>query len=503
MPQEDTVGSLSAILRGGALGFSGRLGRMGLAFLVQILLVRYLSPSRYGQFTLALTVATFLGSVFVLGTNVAVAKFVPERVERDGEFRPLSLLGPVFLLSVLSGTIIGGLVYLCADTLAALLLDTAEGASLIRIFALFVPVITVGKFASSAFRALERPIFKSTFEDLLRKVLQLAAILSLYILGGTVFDLSWLYLLAYAIPTIVAVAVLSRIVDLTDPLDALEPGLLVDLLSFSWPLVLVTLSWQMLGWADVTMLGLLSTDTRVGFYNVVLPLSSIPPMVLSALGFLYMPVLSRAVAGTVDTRRASEMYQAVSRWSMLACAPLLAVALTHPFLIVTTLFGSQYAPAGEVLRILVVGYFVHAVVGPNGVTLTVFDHNFVRLIDNLLILCFNILLNITLIPRYGAVGAAIATTVSIALINAVMQAQVWYLTGVYPVSKPQFGYGVILGAVFTAAWAVSRVLLPLAILQLMIYPAVALGAALLVLHYTNTLTQNDYKIFNELIGSLR
>jgi O-antigen/teichoic acid export membrane protein len=85
------------------------------------------------------------------------------------------------------------------------------------------------------------------------------------------------------------------------------------------------------------------------------------------------------------------------------------------------LYGARYASSATFLSILAVGYYAHAVLGFSGLTLMV--HGRVRVLTglNVLAIVFNLAVNLALIPRYGALGAAVGTTSTLLVYNALKQ----------------------------------------------------------------------------------
>ncbi|MCJ7602645.1 MAG: oligosaccharide flippase family protein [Desulfobulbaceae bacterium] len=82
-------------------------------------------------------------------------------------------------------------------------------------------------------------------------------------------------------------------------------------------------------------------------------------------------------------------------------------------------FGSDFVKGGPVLIILTIGQFFSAAVGPQAQILIAIDRE--HILKNLTIMGFAIctLLHLTLVPHYGAVGSAIATSTTVILINLV------------------------------------------------------------------------------------
>jgi O-antigen/teichoic acid export membrane protein len=97
----------------------------------------------------------------------------------------------------------------------------------------------------------------------------------------------------------------------------------------------------------------------------------------------------------------------------------------------TSLFyGSRYSSSALYLSILAVGYYARAALGLNGMTLMVYGRVRTLTFINVLAMVFNIAINLVLIPRYGAVGAAAGTATTLVLHNVLLQIALRTATGI-------------------------------------------------------------------------
>lgn len=83
------------------------------------------------------------------------------------------------------------------------------------------------------------------------------------------------------------------------------------------------------------------------------------------------------------------------------------------------IFGSEFVTGATAMNILIGGQIFNALTGPVGLMLNMTGHQRQTAIATALSAALNIVLNALLIPRWGIVGAAIATTVSLIAINII------------------------------------------------------------------------------------
>jgi O-antigen/teichoic acid export membrane protein len=179
----------------------------------------------------------------------------------------------------------------------------------------------------------------------------------------------------------------------------------------------------------------------VGVYQVVYPLATLLTLALSAFGFLTMPVLSEHHAEGRDEEFRG-LYRTLSKWVFATSLPVLLVYLVLPRTVIGVTFGQEYVEGALALAVLAVGFGSHAVVGPNTNALTSLGHSRLVMYDSVGAALSNVALNVVLVPRYGIVGAAAATTVSYVLVNGLMSAQLYRLAGIQPFSRGLVALGV-------------------------------------------------------------
>jgi PST family polysaccharide transporter len=182
------------------------------------------------------------------------------------------------------------------------------------------------------------------------------------------------------------------------------------LLKESWPLILAGLSVVLYMKIDVVMLGKMSDDREVGLYSAASRLSEafyfLPMIIVSSLN----PLLLRARASGAEQYRKSllKLYVLMVRLSLAIALPLLILAP----LLIETLYGIQYSESTAVLQVHVWAAVAVFLGVASSQYFTAEGKQKLSLYRTLLGLAVNIGMNFLLIPRYGALGAAVATLVS-------------------------------------------------------------------------------------------
>ncbi len=180
-----------------------------------------------------------------------------------------------------------------------------------------------------------------------------------------------------------------------------------NLLKDSWPLILSGIVISIYMKIDQVMIQEMLGSEAVGQYAAAVRISE-------AWYFIPMVIASSLFPAIINAKQVSEelYYTRLQRLYSLMIWLAILIALPMTFLshwVIHLLYGSQYAQAGDVLRIHIwAGVFVFLGVSSG---FWLISENFVKIAfcRNLIGAIGNIILNLILIPKLGIKGAAIAT----------------------------------------------------------------------------------------------
>lgn len=187
-----------------------------------------------------------------------------------------------------------------------------------------------------------------------------------------------------------------------------------------WPVALASMAVMVYMKIDQLMLGQMLGDREVGIYGAALRFSEVWYFIPVALVASVAPSLT--AARKVDTIK---YYARLENLSRLLMGIALIIAIPMTFVsgyLARTIYGPGYEGAGPVLAIHIwAAPFVFLGVGQSP---WILNEGLTKLAAARAVCgaVVNILLNLVLIPTHGAVGAAVATTISYALTGVVLNA---------------------------------------------------------------------------------
>lgn len=184
-----------------------------------------------------------------------------------------------------------------------------------------------------------------------------------------------------------------------------------EIFRYALPLFLVGIGAVILIEIDIFMLGVLSDKSEVAVYNIAKGLNSKAAHVNYSIAVGAMTTFS--IIEQADLDRKHSEFRKISGINYLVTALIsLAMLSFMPFLI-QEFYGKEYAAAGMILKILVPYYILYS--------LSTFFSTFMdfrgiarkRGLAYISVIVLDIVLNYLWIPHKGAVGAALATSVSL------------------------------------------------------------------------------------------
>ena len=382
-----------------------RMLAMCSAIVVSVWVARYLGPHEFGVLSYAVAFVALFTPLAALGiNNILVKELVLDR-ERER----------VLLGSALIARFLGTAAAIAICVAAIYYVQGAEQGADRKVFwavvalslaTVFNALDVAGLWLQSK-QAVRTLMFWRMGVTLMSALARVAAIVS----GAEVFAFVWIA---------AAETVAIDIVNLCAYYGARERPhrwqsdrtTMSSLLSKSWPLILSSVAASIYLKIDQVMLAHMVSVTESGIYAVAARMSEVWYFIPQLLAGAVFPSLLRTKLVSAQLYQ-QRMRMCLAAFALVATA--IAVFITifaDP--IVRTLFGSQYAGAAAILQIHIWGgvfIFQRAVASKWMIAENLFMFSFVSHGVGALL---NIVLNLIMIPYWGALGSAVATVISYA-----------------------------------------------------------------------------------------
>lgn len=430
------LNATSRQIRGSSLMLFGRAISMGLNFLVQVLVVRYFADAKasYGAFSYALSIVALVQTIATFGLDRAVTRFLSiyhEREEYDKLFGTLTMvIGTILTLGTAAILVLYSLQNIFLET-GTIQSEDALALTLIMVF--LAPVQALDQLCEGLFAVFSSP--KAIF---FRKYL-MAPGLKLIVVGlllwaqSDIFFLAGGYLAAGVIGMLLYGLMLFNVLRKLGLFQHLNLSTIDmpwrEVLGFTIPLMTSDLVYILMNTSDAILLEFFSGTAEVAAFRGVQPAAGMNQLVMSSFQLLFTPIAARMFARN-DRDGINHLYWQTAIWIAVAGFPLFALSFAFAKPLTILLYTESYASSATILALLSLGYYFSAALGFNGLTLKVYGKVKYIVVVNLAAGVVNVLLNLLLIPRFGALGAAIGTCTTMIAHNIFKQLGLRFGTGI-------------------------------------------------------------------------
>lgn len=394
-----------------ALSVGTKIVEVALTLAAMVLLGRLLGAEGFGIYAFALAIASLVSIPTRIGLPQLVVRETAAGFSR-GRWRHVagiwrwSTIATLFLSLILAAVAI---LFICVTGYQ----QSSLGTTLL-IAVLLVPLLSLSSLRSAILRGL-REVGAANLTGLLVQPATLAVLL----IGSIAFPFyestPALAMSLMVISSFCAFVFGTWILRSKIPLDfkRAKPQYKVrSWLSAAWPMAITQGAYQISRYIDVIILGVIATMIDAGIYRVAAQGAFLVSLGLVTMGLVTAPRFARLHA----LGHTKELQRLVRRSSQIALllSFLVTVALAIAGqAVLIYFFGEEFQNAWLPLMILSTGHVISTAIGPTGLILNMTGHE--RHVTRAVVIAafLNIILNFSLIPIYGAVGASIATSTSL------------------------------------------------------------------------------------------
>lgn len=321
-----------------------------------------------------------------------------------------------------------------------------------------------------ACRGLERFEVEAAFLWIERVALLLVAGATVW-LGAGLVGLGVAFLGVRAVDFLAMYLVVRRMAAATG--DASSPSIT---LAASLPFATTDFLWNMYYQVDAVMLKALSTRHDTGLYGAAYRFVDIVQVLPRLVVVTAFPVMS--VAWVEDRQRFERIRRRLQRLLTWVALPILFALIVWPVSLITVLFGAEYAEAAPSLALLAFGsYFAFHSFLLQQILQTSGQERPLAVALGVTVAA-NVALNLLLVPRWGFLGASVATLLTeVAYVAGLAWLAVARgVTRGAPVGRVELTGGVVLGVallvsdVVPTSWLIAGFVVVLAALFLHVRP---------------------------------
>ncbi len=408
--------AIKKVAKGGFIIFLGIVLSSIAVLFYKVLAARYLGPGDYGLLTLGITILNFAWLLGLAGMHQSIGKFINHHLAKKQYDQVKGILISSFVITIAFSIIILIFLYSSSAYIGNNLFKIQGLDTIIKIFSIGIPFSVLTQLLKYYFYAFKKPEYVIISESVFEKMLNLIFIILVIYVSASLFTLSWAYVISLIISSVAATLLLkSKLKNILK--KELKPKFnFKQLISFSFPLMITGFLGAALVWTDTIFIGIFKSEVDVGIYNAAFIIASALMIFWLSFGDIFYPIISELYAKRAKAS-IRKIFEVASRWIFILVLPIFIFVLAFPTRTLSITFGQNYLEASVPLVILIMGYFFATLFGLSEQGLRTFKKTKFLGISTTFALVGNIILNIILIPLYGIVGAAIATTLSLIILS--------------------------------------------------------------------------------------
>lgn len=383
--------------------------------LLRIVLGRELGPSGLGVYTLVFTIYIFGMQFAAFGIGSALTKYVAEfndNLAKTKEYISSGMIG-----SLITGSVMGVVLYLLSNIISISIFNIPEMVSLLKVTALCFPFIAINKAVLGTLNGFRRMKAFAFIDVALNVIILLVSVFLVIFLDMKVLGA----VLGLVIPTIILglISIFFVRSSLIYPNGTfLQNNILRDVLRFGLYVVLGNSIGYLYTHIDSLMIGYYLNEEDVGFYAVA---------AIFIQGITLIPsAIQRVTSPTITKDHTKKEYGSIVKLlKNVTLKVFLLSSLFSLFLVVfgktliLTIFDNMFLPSYLPLIILLIGYTIYSTFMSIGTFYSSIGYVELSYKIALFSAILNIVFNIAFIPKYGIIGAAMATSTSLIVLTLV------------------------------------------------------------------------------------
>ena len=266
-----------------------------------------------------------------------------------------------------------------------------------------------------------------------------------------------------------------------------------QLFKFGIPVMFTGIGGKIISYVDVLLLTYFASLTVLAIYNVVLPTAMMFLIFGTSIATVVYPMVSELWAKK-DKIRISSGLESIYSYLFILTIPLISLIFIFSDILLNIFFGKDFLIGVPVFRILLVGVLFFALSKVNFASISGLGKP--AIVTKIIFLSagINLVMNLILIPIYGMIGAAVATSVSYILAFFL---STFKLTKFIEIKVPwkNWGKAVFASIIFIIIVAVlKKVIMMHWIPELIIVSVIAGVIYLVLIFWLKTITVSELKI---------
>lgn len=424
--------NLPVLASGVGVGLLGRFAGRLVAALTSIFVARFLGPSAFGLYAIGIVVLRLSEVIIPLGFDLGVIKFGADFADEKMKVKGVILHSLFFSFGL--SLLVSLLIWSFSPLLSTHLFKQPELQIVLRYVSLIIPMLVLLTLAAAATRVSQNMKYSFFTQDVGQPMISLLAMFAFVGLGwglkGVLLAEVISVLISATLALIFLIYVFPFLAKSSISIIAPPHEFYRFSITSSFSVVFITLMF----WADRIILGVYVSPGDLGIYQAAAQASVIFAVLLSGMNRIITPLFAN-LSNKAGFQQVNELFIIGTKWALYLSIPLFVILFSQPLNIMVGLYGEQFSSGVLVLTILLVGQSVNLVTGSVGPLLNIAGYQTHLMLFSGLALVINIGSDISLVPKYGIVGAAVSMSFALSAYYLALLIFARLKLGVWPFDK--------------------------------------------------------------------
>lgn len=422
-----------ATAKGSGFLAGGSVFELASRFVISLLLARALGATGYGLYNLAISAGTIFAGISALGLDDAVVRYVAIQVRERDDRGVRGTLQVALTISMTVSAVLGVALYFGAEPIAVGVFNEPALTELLRLFSVIAPAMTLSNVLAATAKGFKRMDHVAVAENIVMSLARMILLAALMLVGLDVYAAAIIFGISDVAATVTMIALTNRHFPMTSLFRRGAQRNVREIFRFALPLWLSGLLLQFRKNIQVLLLGALSVAADVGLISIVGRINLASHVIYRSIVAAVKPVLAE-LSSQGERDELQVVYRTSTRWTFMFNVPVFLVMVLFPTPLLS-IFGSSFEAGALPLVVLACSELANAATGTCGSIIDMTGHTRVKLANSVVWMALLFGTNLLLIPRWGVLGAAVATLLSTATINLARVVEVWVLERVQPYDR--------------------------------------------------------------------
>jgi len=428
-----TEKSLKILAKGAIIVFIGTFISKLLSYIFRLIVAR-IGAEEYGVLSLGIAIFGFFSVISVFGLNQGVLRYVSYFKSKKEFSKVKGVIISALKINVFLSVFLAFLLFVLSDWISFSIFHSRILSTVLKIISFAIPADALRNIFFSTMRAFKKVEYETYSKGIIENIVKVIVSIILIYFGYGVYGATIAYLIAIFCSFLLSLYFLEKKVFPIFETKFKSVEFKKEILFFSFPLIFKAILIFFISWTDTFMIGLFKSPLEVGIYNAAQPTAMLMYVFPSSIIALLLPVLTDLYLKK-RIKSFKEVYRNTAKWIFAANVTIFSVYLIFPKQILNILFGQTYIKGSAALTILSFGTFVYFFSLISNEILILFKKSSLIFYISLFGFFLNIFLNWSLIPKYGFLGAAIATSISLGLMGILNLFCSFRLIRTFPLKK--------------------------------------------------------------------